>query len=216
MTLTPMVVEMVKVKICGVKDTSSIDLLDGVVDYIGMVSSRRGGPRSVSPMEADMLASTISRSTPVLVMHGYSVEEVLEASSRLGYIRTLQLHPTPPPEALEGLIPALESLGFTTAPATLWNGSWTPLDPCTLQGMRVEYVLADRVKGGPPLPPRVARVVAECHPRMGIAGGLNPERICMLQARPYLVDASSWPEEGPGVKDPWKVLKLVESVRRCM
>lgn len=53
------------------------------------------------------------------------------------------------------------------------------------------------------------------HPRLIVAGGLNPENLpSVLALQPYAVDVSSGVEESPGVKDGQKVRSFLDVVSR--
>ncbi len=211
---------MAMLKICGVKERGDLAWLDGAVDYIGFVHTTRRSPRSVDPLEADSMASTLSRSKPVLVVNGLDPQDIADLATRLGYIRVIQIHEPLEPAIAAGLARMIQELGLSPAPVAIWAGSWQT-HPCELEdatrlsGARVEYILVDRAKGHGPLPPS-AIVEAGCVARLGVAGGMNPERVCRVQATPMLVDASSWPERRPGAKDPERVLRLKRSVERCL
>lgn len=211
---------MTMLKICGVKDPGNLDWLDGTVDYIGFVYSTRGGSRSIDPGKADSLASTVSRSRTVLVIHGAKPRTITKIASRLSHIRVVQLHDQHPPGTAATLSRHLQEIGLAPAPVAIWSRDWT-VSPCSLykslqgEGVQEEYLLVDRVKGGPPIPPDALQE-AYCTPRLGIAGGMDPERACSLPVKPYLIDASSWPEYKPGLKDPGKVLALRRSVEVCL
>ncbi len=212
---------MAMLKICGVKDPGDLAWLDGSVDYIGFVYTARGGSaRSIDPLKADSMASTLSKSKPVLVASGLSPEELADLASRLRYIKVVQIHDPRDPGRAGRLARLLWELGLSPAPVALWRGSWL-VNPCSLEGAtraegaRVEYILVDRVKGYSPLPPSTV-MEAGCVSRLGVAGGMTPGRVCSLPLTPFLIDASSWPERLPGAKDPGKVLELRRSVERCL
>ena len=213
---------MTLLKVCGVKHPETLVWIDGTVDYVGFVYSVRGGARSISPREADSLASTLSKSRPVIVMHGLSSEAMVEEALKLSSIGIVQIHDAHPPGVVAGASLLLQAHGLRPAPVALWDGNGWLTGPCLLQrelamlGVRVEYVLVDRVKGAPPLPSSVAAEAALCAGRLGVAGGLDPGRICSLGFKPFLVDVSSWPEYEPGRKDPGRVLELRRSVGRCL
>ncbi|MEB3787642.1 MAG: hypothetical protein GSR78_02670 [Desulfurococcales archaeon] len=213
---------MTLLKVCGVKHPETLAWIDGSVDYVGFVYSARGGARSISPREADSLASTLSKSRPVIVMHGLSPEALVEEALKLSSIGIVQIHDTYPPSVVAGVSLLLQAHGLRAAPVALWDdGGWLT-GPCMLQrelaslGVQVEYLLVDRVKGAPPLPGSVAAEAALCSGRLGVAGGLDPGRVCRLGFKPFLVDVSSWPEYEPGRKDPGRVLELRRSVRGCL
>ncbi len=196
--------------------------IDGAVDYVGFVYSARGGARSIEPLEADSLASTLSKSKPVIVLHGLTPESIVDTALRLAHIDTVQIHDSHPPESMAEMAMLLSDHGLRPAPVALWNGHDWETSPCRLQeeldtlGVEPEYLLVDRVKGVPRAPREELVTAARCVRRLGVAGGLDPGVVCGLGFKPMLVDTSSWPEYEPGRKDPGRVLELRRSVERCM
>ena len=215
---------MALVKVCGVSRMGDAGLMDGVVDYIGFVSSRSvRSRRIIEPLVADGIASTLSRSKPVLVMHGYSLEDLVDTAAKLNYINTIQVHPVKDEWEPVQLSNLLHPLGFKVALTVEWAGEWVPIHPCIISRLvndkdSLEYILLDRAKGRrEQVPLDVYREALKCTAKPGIAGGLNPERLCMLEGlNPYLVDVSSWVEEEPGRKDPLRIHDFVRGVRKCI
>ncbi len=215
---------MALIKVCGVTRISDAELLDGVVDYIGFISSRIiRSRRTIGPRAADEIASTLSRSKPVLVMHGYGLGEIVDTAFNLNYISTIQVHPIRDEWELIRLPILLRSIGFKAALTVEWAGEWAPIDPCIVSKLSsdkdaLEYVLLDKAKGRRGyIPPGVYVEALKCTAKPGVAGGLNPERLCMLKGlNPYLVDVSSWVEDGPGKKDPYRIHDFVRGVRKCI
>lgn len=209
-------------KICGVKSLESASILDGLADYVGFVHSGVGGGRSVALEAARALASSLSRSTPVLVVHGFEPSEAPKVAEGFG---VLQFHgPLQPPEAA-ALQRALEPLGVSLAVVVEYTaGGWRPAEPCSYaeglyrEGVEVEYLLLDVAKGsGLRVPLGEAVKAAMCHPRVGLAGGLTHEAACRAASTGvWLLDVSSGVESGmPGVKDPLRVTLFIQEARRC-
>jgi phosphoribosylanthranilate isomerase len=73
-------------------------------------------------------------------------------------------------------------------------------------------------RGGRGVPADWARAAAVARERtLVLAGGLTPENVgdAIRTVRPYAVDVSSGVESSAGVKDPARIARFVEEVRRA-
>ena len=218
----------IKLKICGVTRPEDVELLDGVVDYLGfIVSSSRVTGRVLEHLKARELASITSKSCPVLVIHGYSAGSALKIAEKLGVFKVVQYHSTAQAAELEDLVRGLSSLGMRLAPVIFWgHKGWVGLKPRELPGnvsRLAEYVLIDAVKGtrrvyeyGLRVPLAIYHEATSYHPRIAAAGGITALNVCSVASvGVYMVDVSSGVESEPGVKDPDKVSEFIEVFRKC-
>lgn len=221
----------VMVKICGVARASSATAIDGLADYIGVVSSKRGRtPRSVPLDYLRVLEGEVKRSKLVAVLHGYPVGEAARVAASLN-VDVVQYHAPLGVEELVLLVSAVEPGGARLAPVIEWTGrGWEPMDPCLYYRLagralgspaRLEYLLVDVAKSastrGARIPlPEVGRL-STCIDRLAVAGGLGPGNVCEVASMgPRVIDVSRGVEEGaPGVKSLSLVVKLLEEARRC-
>lgn len=218
----------VKIKVCGVASGRSLEELDGLVDYIGFVSSRAISSGRTLPIEAiHSLASRVSRSRSVAVLHEYSPREIVSAAQGLS-VDIIQIHkPLSPSKALP-LALALEPFGVRLAVLVERRvDGWSPEHPCSYLNRlhslgimdRIEYVLMDLPKNGSKPATIVSTIessVKQCIGRLGIAGGITPETSCMAASfNPLLIDVSRGVEVRPGVKSVSKVVELIHNARRC-
>ncbi len=216
---------MPRVKVCGVTRVEDVELLDGRVDYIGFITGVRASPRVLDAGKAADLASTVSRSTPVLVAYGLEPDETLEVVSKHGIFRVLQYHWFEKPSGLLRLSARLSEIGVRLAPVIYYGvGGWSPLHPLfyTRVSRVSEYVLVDAPKSstirydhGLRVPLEAVREASRLLQRLGVAGGLTPENVCSVARLAWLVDVSSGVEKEPGVKDAEKVEKLLENLGAC-
>ncbi len=216
---------MVRVKVCGITRAEDVEALDGLVDYLGFITGLRVSPRVLEPKIAAELASTVSRSTPVLVVYGLEPVEAADLAVKLEVFRVLQYHWFEKPSGLTRLHRELSDIGVKLAPVLLYGvGGWTPLHPMFYSRLSrlTEYVLIDapktsplRYEGGLRVPPEAVREASRFIARVGAAGGVTPENACLLAKHAWLVDVSSGVEEKPGVKSREKVEKLVERLGGC-
>ena len=220
------------VKVCGVKRRLDLEYLDGLVEYVGFIVAPEGvSPRALSPSEAWDLASTLSRSEPVMVAAGMGVGDAVSAAASTGF-RVVQLHM--PLEAGEAAaaVEAAAGLGLRAAPVLVSSRrGWLGASPGELAGLLepglVEYVLVDADKRDPPGGPgglrvsldAVSEAVAVLSPRgfrVGAAGGVRPGNSCLVaRLGVSLVDVSSGVEEAPGVKSPLLVSSLLRELEGC-
>lgn len=214
-----------RLKVCGVTRFEDVEFLDGVADYLGFIISREHvSPRSLEPARARNLAETVSKSSRVAVVHGYSWLEAVELVSRLEVFNIIQYHhPLATNEVLK-FADMLKDVGVKLAPVSLWNGSILQPDPCTIATTTsYEYLLVDAEKGselryqqGLRVPLDAYKYAVSCTEKAGAAGGITPENVCLVvKLGVYLVDVSSGVESKPGHKDASKVARLVEAIKTC-
>ena len=220
---------MTLVKICGISSSESVALLDGMVDYLGFVSSKMiTSLRTLEPAAVTALARIASRSRTVAVLHGYTVEEAAGLANTLE-VDVVQFHGPLAPREAASLAGALEPVGTRLALVVEWSGdTWRPMNPCLYieelhgEGLMPEYVLLDATKGlRARLPLAEAAKALPCAESRGIAlgaaGGLKPGGTACEAARLgfHLIDVSRGVEEAPGRKDPLLAAEIAFEARRC-
>ncbi|NPA22857.1 MAG: phosphoribosylanthranilate isomerase [Crenarchaeota archaeon] len=212
---------MVRVKICGVKRVEDALMLDGYVDYIGLiVDPEVSSPRKVDKETARAIVERLIKSTPVAVVVS---EGGLKIASELGF-SVAQFHSDS--IDVEKLVSICSDLGLRLAPVVIYRGD---VRECLRKfkeiiklGFEFPYVLVDADKKlkvtyerGLKLPIEVIKEVTAIYDRAGIAGNLNPNNVeLVLKYRPYLVDVASGVEIEPGVKSAELVRRFLEKVRR--
>ncbi len=219
-------------KICGLKRAVDVEALDGLVEYLGFIVAPAGASPRAFPSAAAAwdLASTVSRSTPVLVA-ALPPGEALREASAAGF-RVVQLHTPLDAASMAAAVDAAAGLGFRAAPVLLasrrgWLGAGPREAGEALQRGSVEYVLVDADKREPPGGPgglrvsldAVAEAVAALAPRgflVAAAGGVRPGNACLVARLGVgMVDVSSGVEEEPGVKSVGLVWRLLRELEGC-
>ncbi len=214
-----------RVKVCGVTSAEDVDHLDGRVDYIGFVTGLRASPRVLPPEKAADLASTVARSKRVLVAYGLEPDEAYSVAEKAGVFHVLQYHWFEKPRGLRRLAERLSEIGVALAPVVFHGvGGWSPLHPVFYSRLSevTEYLLVDAPKssparhaGGLRIPPEAVAEAARVVKRLGVAGGVNPENVCLVARYAWLIDVSSGVESKPGRKDPALIEKLLAAIRAC-
>nr|WP_245521942.1 N-(5'-phosphoribosyl)anthranilate isomerase [Pyrobaculum neutrophilum] len=204
------------VKICGVARPEDVELLDGLVDYIGFIVEP-SSPRSVEPRRLGGLARLVRESRPVLVTASLPPAEAVDLAASLG-IPVVQHHGS----LGDGHFSYAEERGVALAPVAVYRrGADLRAAVSQLLSKPHEYVLVDaekgsgeRFEGGLKIPLHVLAEVAHMG-KVALAGGITPENAHLVAAlRPYMVDVASGVESSPGVKDPGKVKALLRALGR--
>ncbi len=220
--------QRVRVKVCGVTRLEDVEMLDGVVDYVGFIVGPRGlSPRILSPQRASELAGSLGRSKPVLVVTGMVVRESIGLARSLEVFPILQHHSVlEDGEEAKLLAKLSKEVGIAPSPVSLWGGRGLEPEPCRLSHWveNHEYILVDSRKGMPGIPglhglrtplEAISRAVS-CSDRTAAAGGINHENVCrVLSTGVSMIDVSSGVESRPGVKDPSLVKRFLEAIRSC-
>lgn len=198
------------VKVCGITRREDAELaLAAGADWLGFVAWE-GSPRQVAVGSAAEILAALPDATGVAVLVAPRPDEALAVAGRMGAKR-LQLHRVDP----SGW-PADFPLPVTFALQVAADGTLPkPLPP------REALVLLDTADAARPggtgrsFPWERAAALAARRPVL-LAGGLGPDNVAaaLETVRPWGVDAASRLESAPGIKDPERVRRFVEAVRR--
>jgi phosphoribosylanthranilate isomerase len=196
---------VVKAKICGITRLEDALLAEQwgawAVGFILVPASRRYRPPEHYAPISRALGPFIAR---VGVFQDAPPEAVLEAM-RAAHLQVVQLHGDEPPEWAEALRPH-----YPVIKAFKLSG---PADP-RLADYPADALMLDGTNpgSGEGYPLEWLEPLRH-HPRLIVAGGLNPENLGpVLALKPYAVDVSSGVEEAPGVKSPDKLRAFLRAV----
>ncbi len=212
-----------RIKICGITNAADAELAARLgADALGLNFYPKS-PRFIEPAEATAVTRGLPATvTPVAVMVAPTPEEVLANCVEL-QISVVQLHGTPPTDALAALfvehgLSLLVACGVKDEPdlQTIRHqlAAWRE------RGVAVAGVLADaRVEGLHGGTGRTAPwdLLAGFDPGVPLylAGGLTPDNVAeaIRSVRPAAVDVASGVESAPGRKDPEKLRRFIENAR---
>ncbi|MDR2137875.1 MAG: phosphoribosylanthranilate isomerase [Synergistaceae bacterium] len=218
---------LVKIKICGLSRQEDVDLcVESKVDFVGFVFVP-GSPRTVTPSAAARLESRgVER---VGVFANQPVEETLNVVKE-ARLDKVQLHGG---ETLDYVRAVAEKIGMERVVKVFWplaekSESESELESelelekkMTLYADLAACFLFDGGRGGGghgrSLPLEVLRRLKETSPRpFFAAGGLGPENAAEVAEKiaPFGLDLNSALESAPGKKDPEKIAKVLEAIRR--
>lgn len=202
------------IKICGittVEDAAAAAALD--IQAVGLVFYPKS-PRFVDEAAARRIVESLpSRIAAVGVFVDTPVSAVLQTARAVG-LHAVQLHGSEPPEDICRLRDAglrvVKALFVNRAPGLDAHTAYAPtafLVECAGSRRPGGNALAwdwSRARGAIPAVPMI------------LAGGLSPENVrdAVLAADPSGVDVSSGVESRPGRKDPEKMHRFVNAVRR--
>lgn len=203
---------MTKIKICGIKTvTDAIAAMDAGADLIGFNFYRKS-PRYV---EVGMVRNIMSvmrqhgRVTCVGVFVNASVAEICATMETLG-LNLAQLHGDETAESLHQL-DGQAFKAFRGIPETVVG---------FVRNEAPAFLLDASVKGvyggsGVTADWNGAAELAKKYPLL-LAGGLTPENVAdaVRQVRPWGVDVASGVESASGEKDPRKMKKFVQAIKR--
>lgn len=196
---------MVKAKICGITRLEDALLAEQwgawAVGFILVPGSRRYRPPEHYAPISRALGPFITR---VGVFQDTPPEAVLEAM-QAACLQVVQLHGNEPPEWAEALrrhFPVIKAFRLSA-----------PADP-RLADYPADALMLDGTSPGSGQGYPLAWIEPlRHHPRLIVAGGLNPENLGpVLALRPYAVDVSSGVEEAPGLKSPDKLRAFLQAV----
>ena len=199
---------MTRIKLCGLSRPADIDAANALLpDYIGFVFAQKS-KRYVSPETAGTLRERLA---PDIRAVGVFVRQSPQSVAALlngGVIDLAQLHGGEDEEYISRL------RALTDKPLIKAFRVDTPADLEAARASSADLVLLDNGPGGTGSAFDWSLLKGFERPYL-LAGGLGPENAAeaVRALRPWGVDVSSGIETG-GVKDPDKMRKFVEEVRK--
>jgi phosphoribosylanthranilate isomerase len=207
----------VKIKICGLSRQEDLNLcVRSKVDFVGFIFVPES-PRAVTLSAAARLES--GNAERVGVFANLPAEEIFRAMKEARLDRA-QLHGG---ESLEQVRAAARKIGAERVVKVFWPLAEGPGFEQRMESFvdSAACFLFDGGKGGgghgQALPLEVLRRLKEKSPRpFFAAGGLGPENAAETaeQIAPYGLDLNSALESAPGKKDPEKIARTLEAIRR--
>ncbi|MFN2436291.1 MAG: phosphoribosylanthranilate isomerase [Desulfotignum sp.] len=201
------------VKICGLSDPdNALQCARAGADIIGLVFFPKS-PRHVTQAQAKAVVNALPAQVPAWgVFVNEPLKTILDTAAACG-LKGIQLHGQEPPE----LISALKAHHLTVIKAVFASRS-PGLNTIPLYSQS-DYILVECGLGTLPggnaktWDYGLARKTARHHP-VFLAGGLSCENIeqAVTAVAPAGVDLSSSVESAPGMKDIFKVKKLIRRV----
>ena len=204
---------MTKIKICGItREEDALICSEQGADFLGFIFVP-SSPRFVEPEKAAAIAARVrekeNHSKIVGVFRDASNDYIREIHSLVGF-DLVQLHGSETDDAVRDLgIAAVKTLRVSdTLPDThaCPNAAWLLFDTYDERrgggtGRRFDWSLLALYERSKPF---------------FLSGGIDPDNIvaAISLVRPDAIDLSSGVESAPGVKDPEKVVRLFERVRR--
>lgn len=199
------------IKVCGVKDQPSADLLvESPASSVGMIFVD-ASPRRVVPEGFDTKNSTIG------VFQNHSIEEINDSVIQ-HQLSGVQLHGDESAEYVETLRAALPASCFISKVISIREGGSLPVIP----EYSVDEILLDTqvgsVKGGTgqPFDWSILNELRIQYPqfKFRVAGGVTPDNIRKLKSFGVsAVDVCGGTETSPGVKSPERIEQLFANAR---
>lgn len=200
---------MTKIKICGLRRPQDIEAVNAArPDFAGFVVEVPGSRRSVDKRELRELAGRLEEGILSVGVFVNAPPELVAELLEKGTLDLAQLH------GQEDEIYMAELRRLTEKPLIQAFSIQTGQDAEQALESRADYLLLDQGRGGTgqtfdwSLLPEINRPFF-------LAGGLGEENLerAIRQVRPWAVDLSS-SLETDGQKDPEKILRAVDLVRR--
>jgi len=183
------------IKVCGITSTADAEAtIRAGVSAIGVVMTK--SPREVT-IETALSIAEVARGRVEIVGVFRDASAANSAHVRLGF-DLIQLHA---PDPLDASVPVLRAVPFEGLEAHVSpEGELLIVDSSEGHGLASDWALLREVSGS-----------------FVIAGGLTPENVAeaVTTARPFGVDVSTGVEITPGWKDPGKMTRFVDAVRRA-
>lgn len=214
------------VKVCGVTTiANALACVEAGANFLGL-NFHPPSPRFLPYETARGLAATLGGKAELVGLFvDRPIGEVAEVLRQIPEIRTIQLHGHEDPAYLE-LCRALPARPRVIRAFRLGNvadvaSMMDHLARAAARHAAPDAILIDAAAPGV-LGGSGSRVAEElldrlpAHPRMILAGGLDPANVGerVARVRPWMVDVATGVELAPGVKDPEVVRRFVRAARR--
>ncbi len=221
---------MTKIKICGIKNLpAALAAIAAGADLLGFNFYPKS-PRYIAPEACAEITSVLREKHPEITLVGVFVNSSaseIRAALQIAGLHLAQLHGDETPEMLAELQPhAFKAIRLQSDARTDFEAGKRIPDPIRFlvsesAHASVPALLVDAaVKGvyggsGVVADWSAAAELAKQVPLL-LAGGLTPENVAaaLEQVQPWGVDVASGVEASPGVKDPAKMRRFVEAVRK--
>jgi phosphoribosylanthranilate isomerase len=196
---------MVRAKICGITRLEDALLAEHLGAWaLGFILAP-GTPRYLEPTQIRPISTTLG---PLVVRVGVFVDtppEGILVQMEAARLQVAQLHGNEPPEWAEQVrrfYPVIKAFKLNGPAQPDWLEY--PADALMVDGIRPGSGQGYPLDWIAPL---------KQHPRLIIAGGLQPENLpAALDLAPYAVDVSSGVEAAPRLKDPHKLRAFLDQV----
>lgn len=197
----------VRVKICGVTSAAAAcAAAEAGADAIGFVFAE--SPRRIGVERAAEIAACLPPFVACVAVFRYPApSEVGETVRRL---RPTLVQSEPVAGLRETLV---AGVGFLP----VFHDGDDLVERVAAHGPPAALLLEAAGRGGRAVAPdRVRAAAIAARTRLVLAGGLTPENVAeaIRQVRPFAVDVSSGVESAPGTKDPERIRRFVDAVRR--
>jgi phosphoribosylanthranilate isomerase len=216
----------VRVKVCGLTEVANaLACASAGADWIGL-NFHPTSPRSIPVERGAELASALrGQAEPVGLFVDRPIAEVVEIASRVG-LGTIQLHGEESPEYLLQLSTSLAHppqivRAFRLSDPASVDRMVAYLDRagdlgCSPFAVLVDAHVPSQSGGTGRSIPREVLDRLPPHPRLILAGGLDPSNVAdrVALVRPWMVDVASGVESSPGIKDIDRVTAFIEEARR--
>lgn len=210
----------VRVKVCGITDPAAARICASVgVDWIGL-NFHPSSPRYLTPVAAAAIVATLGDGPrPVGLFVDRAPADVASIAREVG-LAILQLHGNEPVEDLLALADWPVVRAFRLRDRESIDRMVAYLERASALGCPPHAVLLDAfVPGqlggtGHAIPLDLLRDLP-AHPRIILAGGLNPDNVAgrVAEVRPWMVDVASGVEATPGRQDPDRIRAFVQAAR---
>ena len=204
------------VKVCGLtRREDAAWALECGADWLGFIV-HADSPRRIEPERAAAIVDTLAdrlatgNRKAVAVMWGVDAAQALELARR-AHAHRVQVHRPSGAWPDEFPLPCAFAVGVTP------EGRVVDDEPAARHLLMLDTSISGREGGtGRTWPWAVARPIAARRDVL-LAGGLSADNVAeaIHTLRPFGVDAASRLESQPGVKDPEKVRRYIETVRAC-
>ncbi|MBS0232572.1 MAG: phosphoribosylanthranilate isomerase [Proteobacteria bacterium] len=209
----------IRAKICGITTPEALDAaILGGADYIGFVFFAKS-PRNLDIDHAKELAERARGQVKIVALTVNAADDALKEIVDGVEPDILQLHGDEPPERVAEIKrkfgrTVIKAIPVATAGDARKADEYADVADLILFDAKAAPG-ADLPGGnGQPFDWRLLEGLSDAIPFM-LSGGLNPENVAaaIAQTRPVAVDVSSGVEMAPGIKDPGRIRRFLQTAK---